>query len=86
MTVNDHEAIGKLKDMATLRQYKANGLFNNRVFRTCPSFPKFHASHGEPLVHQSTDEEMDRSGIGQSISENAVKLMGRVDFVEINEP
>jgi len=59
MTVFDDTAISELKDMATLRSYKCNGLFNNKVFRTCPSFPKFHATHGEPLVHQSVDEEMD---------------------------
>jgi hypothetical protein len=43
-------AIENIKDMASLRSYKLNGLFNNKVFSTCPSHPKFHASHGEPLV------------------------------------
>ena len=51
MTVFDTEVISALKDMATLRNYKENGLFNNRVFTTCPSLPAFHATHGEPIVH-----------------------------------
>jgi hypothetical protein len=50
MTVFDEKAIENINDMASLRSYKLNGLFNNKVFSTCPSHPKFHASHGEPLV------------------------------------
>lgn len=51
MMVFDFENLSDLKNMASLRHYKCNGLFNNKVFSTCPSFPKFHSSHGEPLVH-----------------------------------
>ena len=50
MTVFDFEGIKEISDMATLRGYKTNGMFNNKIFSTCPSFPKFHATHGEPLV------------------------------------
>lgn len=50
MTVFDSKAIEKMKNMASLRQYKANGLFNNRILSTCPSYPKHHSSHGEPVV------------------------------------
>jgi len=74
-----------MKDMATLRGYKANGMFNNKIFTTCPSYPKFHSTHGEPLVKMSEDEESDRNRNGKSISEKSIKLMGRIDFVEINE-
>ena len=38
MTVFDDEAIKNLNDMASLRGYKCNGLFNNKVYSTCPSF------------------------------------------------
>jgi len=85
MTVFDEDAIKDMKDMATLRGYKAGGLFNNRIFHTCPSFPKFHATHGEPLTKMTEAEEMDRKNEGKSISDRAIKLMGRIDFVEINE-
>jgi hypothetical protein len=50
MTVFDVQAIAKMNDMATLRGYKANGLFNNQVFTSAPSFPKIHSAHGEPLA------------------------------------
>lgn len=46
----DNDAINSIKDMASLRSYKNNGMFSNRVFLTCPSYPKFHSAHGEPIV------------------------------------
>lgn len=85
MTVFDEEVIAEMKDMATLRGYKTNGLFNNRIFDTCPSFPKFHATHGEPIVRMSEAEEMDRTSQGKSIADRSIKLMGRIDFFEVNE-
>lgn len=39
MKVNDLDAIQAIRDMASLRNYKNNGVFNNKVFSTCPSFP-----------------------------------------------
>ena len=39
MTVFDEKAIKEMKNMASLRMYKCNGYFNNRVFSTCPSYP-----------------------------------------------
>jgi len=68
MSVFDEKAIKEMKNMACFRQYKCNGLFSNRVLSTCPSYPKFHAAHGEPLVKQTDDEEMDRINF-KSISE-----------------
>ena len=49
MTVFDEEAIKKIDNMASLRQYKLEGFFNQKIMSTCPSYPKFHASHGEPI-------------------------------------
>lgn len=37
-----------MKNMASLRGYKQNGMFNNKIFSTCPGFPKFHDTFGEP--------------------------------------
>ena len=74
-----------MKDMATLRGYKTSGLFNNRIFDTCPSFPKFHATHGEPIVSMGEAEESDRNREGRSIADRSIKLMGRIDFFEVNE-
>lgn len=84
MSVFDKEAIANIRDMASLRFYKCNGMFSNKIFNTCPSFPKFHVAHGEPLIHQPLDEESDRHAT-MGVSEQAVKLMNRIDFVEINE-
>lgn len=48
MTVFDEKAIEGMNNMASLRGYKCNGYFNNKIFSTCPSFPKFHDTFGEP--------------------------------------
>ena len=42
MNAFDVEMMNELKDMASLRSYKNNGVFNSRVLSTCPSMPKFH--------------------------------------------
>lgn len=36
MTVFDEEQIASVKDLASLRFYKVHGIFNSRVFHTCP--------------------------------------------------
>jgi hypothetical protein len=59
-------------------------MFNNNVFSTSPSCPKYHAAHGEPVVHQPISEEMDRNN-ENNLMGNSIKLMGRIEFVEINE-
>ena len=41
MMVFDEKAIAEMKNMASMRLYKCNGTFNNKIFSTCPSFPKF---------------------------------------------
>ncbi len=71
--------------MAGLRAYKNNGVFNAKVFSTCPTYPKFHAANGEPIVRMPEDEENDRNEGSKSMTERAVKLMGRIEFIEINE-
>ena len=67
MTVFDFKSIQEMREMASLRAYKCNGLFNNKVYNTCPSFPKFHVANGEPLVYQPECEDQDRAS--SSISE-----------------
>lgn len=49
-----------MKNMASLRMYKSNGFFNNKILSTCPSYPKYHATFGEPTVNQPEHEESDR--------------------------
>lgn len=51
--------IKNMKNMASVRMYKCNGYFNNKVFSTCPSVPKFHCTFGEPTMRQTEDMEMD---------------------------
>jgi hypothetical protein len=57
MTIFDDEQIEKMKNMASVRSYKLNGLFNNQILNTCPSYPKYHASHGEPITKLPQFEE-----------------------------
>jgi hypothetical protein len=86
MTVFDSKAIGNMKDMASLRMYKCNGFFNNRVFSTCPAYPKFHDTYGEPTQHSPECDVNNQETYAKSgVSERSVKLMGRIDTIEINE-
>lgn len=59
MTVFDDDVIKNMTNMASVRMYKQNGTFNNKVFSTCPSVPKFHCTFGEPTSRQTEDIEMD---------------------------
>lgn len=63
--------------MASVRQYKQNGLFNHKALSTCPAFPRFHVANGEPLS---------RTEDTSNVMGKALKLMGRVQTVELNEP
>lgn len=74
-----------MKTMASVRMYKVNGTFNNKVFSTCPSVPKFHCTFGEPTMRQTEDMEMDSSSNRGGISKQSLKLMGRVDHIELDE-
>ena len=61
-------------------------MFNNQIFSTCPSFPKFHCTFGEPTEKQTVDMEMDEEKQNTGgISEKSLKLMGRIDRVEIDD-
>ena len=57
MTVFDPDVINNMKNMASVRMFKLNGTFNNKVFSTCPSVPKFHCTFGEPTMHQTQEME-----------------------------
>ena len=74
-----------MKNMASVRMYKVNGTFNNKVFSTCPSVPKFHCTFGEPTMNQTEDMEMDARASQGGVSKQSLKLMGRVDHFEIDE-
>jgi hypothetical protein len=81
MTVFDNEAIQNMKNMASIRAYKLNGVFNSRVLSTCPSHPRYHTSNGEPTISEPHNEEHAQ----KSVTERAIKLMGRIEFIELNE-
>ena len=85
MTVFDDKAIAEMKNLASMRQYKCNGFFNNRILSTCPSFPKFHTSFGEPIHKQGLDVELDSKLCQGGVTNESIKLMGRIDHVEFNE-
>jgi hypothetical protein len=85
MSVFDDKAIEGMKNMASVRMYKYNGKFNNRVYSTCPSYPLFHFTHGEPTSKETVDVEMDNRKQSGMISKSSLKLMGRIDHIELNE-
>ena len=84
MTVFNDDQIEGIKDMASLRQYKLNGMFNQRALSTCPSYPLYHAAHGEPITSMPEHEEQDRKPFDR-LEANAIRLMGRVETIELNE-
>jgi hypothetical protein len=57
MTVFNKSHIERCNNMASVRNYKMNGLFNNKVLTTCPAYPRYHASHGEPVTNLPVFEE-----------------------------
>ncbi len=68
-----------------MKQYKYKGKFCNKIYSTCPVVPRFHSTFGEPVEFQPMDVEMERIGNAKHISDEGVKLMGRVDHYEIDE-
>lgn len=80
MTVFEAETIANMKDMASLRFYKANGIFNNQVMTTNPIMPKCHTASEEPLTYESANE-----GKTKSVTDASVKLISRIDFIELDE-
>lgn len=85
LKVFDEKALQGMNNMATLRQYKCNGVFNNLIMSTCPAFPKVHFTLGEPTTHQSEDLEMEQEKRNEGISERSIKMMGRIDRIELDE-
>jgi hypothetical protein len=45
-----------------MKKFKFKGKFNNKIYSTCPSIPRFHATFGEPVEHQPLNVEMERVG------------------------
>ena len=68
-----------------MKQYKYKGKFCNKTYSTCPVVPRFHSTFGEPVEFQPLNVEMERIGNAKHISDEGVKLLGRVDHYEINE-
>ena len=85
LVVFDEKALEGMTNMASLRQYKCNGSFNNHFLSTCPAFPKIHFSLGEQTTRQTEDLEMDHEKRKEGISEKSIKLMGRIDRIELDE-
>ena len=78
---------GQMKVESTLfdmKRLKFKGRFNNRIFPTCPVVPRFHSTFGEPIDFQPINVEMERVGSIKHATDEGVKLMGRVDAVEVD--
>lgn len=61
-----------------------NGTFNQRVLSTCPSYPKYHFSHGEPITSQPVSEQQDNKD-SDRLEASSLRLMGRIETIELNE-
>jgi hypothetical protein len=85
LTVFDQKVIQEMVDMPSVRQYKNNGYFNSQIMQTCPAFPKVHFAFGEATVRETEDLETDHSKKRGGISEKSIKLMGRIDKIELDE-
>ena len=78
---------GQLKTEITLvdmKQFKYKGKFCNKIFSTCPVLPRFHATFGEPIEFQPLNVELERVGLIKHATDESVKLMGRVDHIEVD--
>jgi hypothetical protein len=79
---------GQLKleqNLVDMKKFKMRGKFNNKVFSTCPILPRYHATFGEPVEHQPLNVEMERVGTFKHATDESIKLMGRIDHIEIDE-
>ncbi|CDW83349.1 UNKNOWN [Stylonychia lemnae] len=70
--------------LVDMKKYKFKGKFNNKVFSTCPSIPRFHATFGEPIEFQPYNVELERIGSIKHATDEGVKLLGRVDHIEVD--
>jgi hypothetical protein len=59
-TVFDDAALEAMRNMASIRMYKINGRFDSRIFSTCPTYPPFPTTFGEPTSEYTTSQEADR--------------------------
>ncbi len=80
MTVFEEETIANMKDMASHKFYKTNGVFSNRIFQTNPILPKCHVASDEPLIYEPQTE-----GRSHSVTADSIKLISRIDFIELDE-
>ena len=67
-----------------MKKFKFKGKFNNKIFSTCPSIPRFHATFGEPIEFQPYNVELERIGSIKHATDEGVKLLGRVDHIEVD--
>jgi len=84
-TVFDADALEKMRNLTSVRMYKINGIFNNKVYSTCPFYPKFHCTFGEPTVRETSSQEFDNEKKNAGVSSGSIRFMGRIDHIEINE-
>lgn len=85
LMVFDEKAIANMRDMASVCMYKCNGYFNNQIMSTCPAFPRLHYAISEATVRETEDIEMGHSQKKGGMEKLSIKLLGRIDKVELDE-
>lgn len=82
------EELEKQKDtsgiaLVDLKSTRLKGKFHEKHLSTCPVMPRFHSTFGEPsgIAGEFVDEEKRP----EFISKESMKMMNRIDHIEIDE-
>jgi hypothetical protein len=79
------EIVKSKQSLIDMKKFKYQGQFSNKIYSTCPIFPKFHSAYGEPVEKQPLNIDMQRIYEDKGITDQSLKLIGRIDNVEILE-
>lgn len=71
--------------LVDLKKIRLKGKFHEKHLSTCPILPKFHCAFGEPSEIIPEHVEAERKNSQPSISKESMKLLNRIDHVEIDK-
>lgn len=66
-----------------MKKITRHGKFHHKHLSTCPVLPKFHCAYGEPTELEPEHVESNPKRIGQSIQSQSMKLICRIDSIEL---
>lgn len=71
--------------LVDIKKIRMNGKFHQKHLSTCPVMPRFHTTFGEPSEIQGEFVQNDRDQEEVYISKDSMKLLNRIDHIEIEE-